>query len=227
MKYRLGNECDADAEFGCTKALLKADNGVSFVGTIRAQAYNPRSEFSGSKLDILKAYVEAKGLDFLNGGSASIGKRYYHRPDIHMLDLQYISLTGTGAGFDGIKAGPGKFSYAFFKDNDLSTRDPLTGAVVDTTAARRNNLLYTDMPVNLNGTLDVVATIISAEGEGKHSGWQFSLFWCKRTHQTRGASRPGLPLARGPSMRSRGTSSWRSKWEATASARLPKARRHG
>ncbi len=171
MKYRLGNECDAYAEFGYTHELAKMDNGVSFLGTIWADVYSPKSDFGSAKLGIAKAYVEARGLDFLNGGTAWAGRRYYNRPDIHMLDLQYINLNGTGAGIDQVKMGPGKFSYAFFKDNDI-TATSATG-VVTTEAATRQNLIYGDVPVNTNGTIDVAVSLITAQGgDDTHNGYQ-------------------------------------------------------
>ncbi len=175
MSYRLGNECDSYTELGYTKELAKSDNGVSFVGTAWINAYKGDSDFSGTKPELIKAYVEAKGLDFMNGGVIWLGKRDYFRPDIHMLDLQYINMNGTGGGFNQIKAGPGKFSYALFKDND---KNQLNGAgqVINTTSALRQNFMYEGLPVNDNGALDFAATVISAQGEGKKNGWQFSVF---------------------------------------------------
>ncbi|KAB8042755.1 maltoporin [Janthinobacterium aquaticum] len=181
MKYRLGNECDAYAEFGYTKSVAKSGN-VNYLATVWVNAYAPNSDFGDNKLGIVKAYVEAQGLDFLNGGTAWIGKRFYYRPDIHMLDLQYINMNGTGAGLDRIPMGPGKFSYAFFKDNDINTRDPVTGAILGTRSAARQNFIWGDIPVNANGTLDLAATYIIAEGKDndifgpKHNGWQVSAF---------------------------------------------------
>ncbi len=176
MSYRLGNECDSYAEFGYTKEVAKAENGPSFVGTIWATAYKNNSDFGGAKLELAKAYIEAKGLDFTNGGVIWIGKRYYFRPDIHMLDLQYINLNGTGGGIDGIKAGPGKLSYALFKDNDTNVSDPATGKIISTNAALRQNLIYEGLPVNQDGTIDGALSLISAQGDNKHNGWQVSLF---------------------------------------------------
>jgi maltoporin len=181
MKYRLGNECDAYTEFGYTKSIAKS-GGVNYLATIWVNAYAPNSDFGDNKLGIVKAYVEAQGLDFLNGGTAWVGKRFYYRPDIHMLDMQYINMNGTGAGLDRIPAGPGKFSYAFFKDNDINARDPVTGAILGTRSAVRQNFIYGEIPVNENGTLDLAATIITAEGKDndiygpKHNGWQLSAF---------------------------------------------------
>ncbi|WP_426077895.1 maltoporin [Janthinobacterium sp. PSPC3-1] len=180
MKYRLGNECDAYTEFGYTKAIAKSGD-VTYMATVWVNAYAPNSDFGDNKVGIVKAYVEAQGLDFLNGGTAWVGKRFYYRPDIHMLDLQYINMNGTGAGLDRIPVGPGKFSYAFFKDNDINART-VTGAIAGTRSAVRQNFIYGEIPVNTNGTLDIAATIITAEGKDtdiygpKHNGWQLSAF---------------------------------------------------
>ena len=179
MKYRLGNECDAYAEFGYTKAIAKSGD-VTYMATVWVNAYAPNSDFGDNKVGIVKAYVEAQGLDFLNGGTAWVGKRFYYRPDIHMLDLQYINMNGTGAGLDRIQAGPGKFSYAFFKDNDINSVSP-TG-IVSTKSAVRQNFIYGEIPVNTNGTLDLAATYIIGEGKDndvlgpKNNGWQVSAF---------------------------------------------------
>lgn len=175
MKYRLGNECDAYFEGGYTSTLAKAVDGVTFTGTLWANAYSPNSDFGNATLKLAKAYVEAKNVDFLDGGVAWIGKRYYYRPDIHMLDLQFVNLNGTGGGFDGVKAGPGKFSYAFFKDNDATIIDPTTGLVTNTTAAIRQNFIYEGLPVNEGGKVDAILTAIKAQGTNTHNGWQLSL----------------------------------------------------
>lgn len=180
VKYRLGNECDAYTEFGYTKEIANND-GVSYMGTFWVNAYAPNSDFGDNKVGIVKAYVEAKGLDFLNGGTAWVGKRFYYRPDIHMLDLQFINMNGTGAGLDRIPAGPGKFSYAFFKDNDVTVTNATTKATA-TKAATRQNFIWGEIPVNVNGQLDLAATVITAQGADndqfgpKHNGWQVSAF---------------------------------------------------
>lgn len=198
MSYRLGNECDAYAEFGYTKELAKTDNGASFVGTLWANEWNGNSDFGNAKLGLAKAYVEARNLDFTNGGTIWIGKRYYFRPDIHMLDMQYINLNGTGGGIDGVKAGPGKFGYAIFKDNDSNDRDPNTGLVTNTTAALRQNFIYEGLPVNPGGTVDAVLSLISAQGGAdKHNGWQLSVFH-KQDKVMGGANTVGVQYGVGP-----------------------------
>ncbi|MES2116867.1 MAG: carbohydrate porin [Pseudomonadota bacterium] len=198
MKYRLGNECDAYFEGGYGKEIAKSD-GVSYVATLWTNIYSPQSSFADAKLGITKAFVEAKGLPFLNGGVAWIGQRHYNRPDIHMLDLQYINLNGTGGGVDRVPVGPGKFSYAFFKDNDATQTDA-TGKVT-TGAATRQNLLYQDMPVNPGGTLDLATSIITAQGDQngapRHGGWQLSAFH-KQSEVMGGANTFGVQYGVGP-----------------------------
>jgi maltoporin len=179
MKYRLGNECDAYFEGGETWNFAKPDaDGVVFTGTLWANEYSGNSQFGsgGSSLGLAKAYVEAKGLDFLGGGVAWVGERYYYRPDIHMLDLQFINMNGTGGGIDNIKAGPGTFSYAVFKDNDNAKQYvPSTDSYITTTAAVRQNFIYKGLPVNPGGSLDVALSLITAEGTGDHDGYNLTL----------------------------------------------------
>lgn len=206
--YRLGNECDSYTEFGYTKEVARADNGVSFVATLWVNAYAPGSDFRGANLQLLKGYVEAKGLPFLNGGTAWAGKRYYYRPDIHMLDMQYINMNGTGGGLDKIAAGPGKLSYAIFKDNDSNLPPGAAGtpgAAGNTSAALRQNLLYEGLPVNPGGTLDLALTVVTAEGRDRraqglgdysHNGWAAGLF--HRQQAWGGANLLGVQYGVGP-----------------------------
>jgi maltoporin len=176
MKYRLGNECDAYFEGGYTNDFATVD-GITYTGTLWGAAYKPNSDFGDADVTLAKAYVEAKGIPFLNGGTAWIGKRYYMRPDIHMLDLQYLNLNGTGGGVDRVKMGDGFFSYAIFKDNDFNDIQPVTGVVTNTPAAIRQNFIYQGLPVNTDGVIDVAASVISAQGNAdRHDGWQLSAF---------------------------------------------------
>lgn len=178
MKYRLGNECDAYTKFGYTKNVAQADE-VGFYTTVWLAGYSPGSAFEGARTEINKAYIEARGLPFLNGGNAWIGKRDYLWSDVHMLDLWYVIPTynSTGAGLDRIPVGPGKFSYAVFKDNDHNTVRRAAGAGADTAAALRHNIVYQDLPVNAGGTLNAVATVVQAQGgPQRHGGWQMTVF---------------------------------------------------
>jgi maltoporin len=181
MKYRLGNECDSYFEGGTTWDVAKpGDDGVVFTGTLWAAEFSPNSSFGGtayggSTLGLSKAYFEAKNLDFLGGGVLWMGERYYYRPDIHMLDLQFINLNGTGSGVDNVEAGPGKFSYAIFKDNDNVSTMTSGGVYTPTTAAVRQNFIYKGLPVNEGGKLDFIGTYIIGQGINTNNGYNFTL----------------------------------------------------
>ena len=188
MRYRLGNECDTYGEFEYQKEMAKSANGVSFVGHVMVAAYTPSSAVSDSELSMSKMYVEAKNIESLNGGTAWIGKRYYMRPDIHMLDLQYINMNGTGGGIDQYKLGPGRISYGFFKDNDK----PGNSAI-------RQNLVYQGIPVNRDGTLEVLTTFITPDKKDStsHSGWQATVLH-KQDKVWGGANTFGIQYGVGP-----------------------------
>lgn len=206
MKYRLGNECDAYTRFGYTRKVAQADE-VSFYATVWLAGYSAGSAFEDARTEINKAYIEARGLPFLNGGNAWVGKRDYLWSDVHMLDLWYVIPTynSTGAGLDQIPAGPGKFSYAVFKDNDRNTVRRVTGAMADrgsallpdTAAALRHNFVYQELPVGGGGTLNAIATVVQAQGgPERHGGWQMTVYHKQRVGG--GVNTAGLQYGVGP-----------------------------
>lgn len=168
-KYRFGNECDLYGEFSYTKEMARAANGASFVGTVMASTFSPSSDIGNNHLDLAQALVEAKNVPFLNGATAWIGKRFYDRPDIHVLDFKYLHGDGVGGGIAGISAGPGKFSYALFR-NDIDK----------TVSATRHSFIYEGIPVNPEGSLKLDATVIRGDNQASATpkvanGWSFSV----------------------------------------------------
>ena len=167
-KYRLGNECEFYGEVAYTKELGKTANGVSIVGTAMAAASNPDPQYhiDDSRLRLSQSFLEVKNIDSLKGGTIWVGKRYYNRPDIHVLDLKYVYMDGVGGGIDGIPLGAGKFSYGLFR-NDVDRTQP----------ANRHAFTYQNLPVNTNGTLKFDATVIRADSSvpNAHDGWSLSI----------------------------------------------------
>lgn len=164
-KYRLGNECDLTAEFAYIRELAKLSGGASFVGTVMAGAYHTTPEISGSTLRMPQAFIEAKNVPFLRGGTIWAGRRYYNRPDVLAIDFKYVVMDGEGAGLDGIPIGPGKFGYGIFR-NDVDKPQ----------SATRHSFTYQDVPVNTNGTLKFDATVIRSDSSvaNGHNGWALS-----------------------------------------------------
>jgi maltoporin len=194
-KYRLGNECDFDAEVGYTREFAKSAGGTSFVGTAMVAAYNPEPGIGDSTLRMSQAFVEAKNVGFLKGGTAWIGRRYYNRPDVHVIDFKYVVMDGTGAGIDAIPVGPGKFSYGVFR-NDIDMPQ----------SATRHSFIYQDVPVNRNGTLKFDATIIRADSSvaNGHGGWALSVTH-KQDKVFGGDNTLALQYGVGPGMKIGGT----------------------
>jgi len=125
--------------------------------------------------------VSAEGLESLGGGAPWLGERYYERPDIHWMDLQFINLNGTGGGIDNI-ASPwgGKFSYAIFKDNDTNNYSGtgLNATFLSSNSAIRNDFLYRNFPISSGGALDLIFGYIvsSSPDSGRHGGYNVHAF---------------------------------------------------
>ncbi len=151
-KYRFGNECDTYGEFAYTKEMVKSANGTSFVGTIMPNFYEPNSGANGKEWGLAQMLVEARNVDFLKGGTAWVGKRFYNRPDIHVLDMKMVHMDGTGFGIDGIPLGAGRFGYALMRNDADSS-----------SSATRHHFLYHGVPANANASLNFDATVISAD----------------------------------------------------------------
>jgi maltoporin len=122
-KFRLGNECENYAEWEFAQSLYKDKSGVEFVydGMIAYITGLAGGDFdslknAGNEIALRQNWVGAKGLPFLPSGSmAWIGKRYYHRNDIHQTDFFYWDTSGFGGGLDDVPIGPAKFAIAVFE----------------------------------------------------------------------------------------------------------------
>ena len=122
-KFRLGNECENYAEWEFAQSLYKDKSGVEFVydGMIAYVTGLAGSDFdslknAGNEIALRQNWVGAKGLPFLPSGSMLwIGKRYYHRNDVHETDFFYWDTSGFGGGLDDVPIGPAKFAIAVFE----------------------------------------------------------------------------------------------------------------
>src|SRR2546426_242762 len=74
------------------------------------------SNGGNNEIALRQNWVGAKGLPFLPSGSmAWVGKRYYHRNDVHEIDFFYWDTSGFGGGLDDLPIGPAKFALAVFE----------------------------------------------------------------------------------------------------------------
>jgi maltoporin len=127
-KFRLGNECENYAELEFRESLYKDKNGVEFnyvsmLDYVTPAAFDVESlrlDNSTSDIALRQNWIGAK-FPFLGNTTWWIGKRYYHRNDIHIIDFYYWDPSGPGAGVEDINVGPGKVAIAVF-ENKYSER---------------------------------------------------------------------------------------------------------
>ncbi|MDY0748596.1 carbohydrate porin [Paucibacter sp. R3-3] len=171
--YRLGNECDFYGEFGL--AQTGTVDGVTYKGKIMVNEYNGGTDAGSSSSAFEQMYVEAKGFDISPDTNFWIGKRFYGRADIHILDTFFVKMDGVGAGADNIAVGGGRLGFAYF-GSDNGTGDLGGGGTgASKTPAQRVNFDLTGLPVNPGGTLRVTGTFTNGNFTGGKSGFGLSL----------------------------------------------------
>lgn len=115
--YRLGNECDTYMELALDSNLAEKRGTEFKLHTMIAAGTQQLNDWEQSSPAWRQAWVEATniGSGILSNANAWVGKRYYKRQDIHMLDYFYNEVTGPGAGIENIDASFAKFSYAYMR----------------------------------------------------------------------------------------------------------------
>ncbi|HUG23428.1 maltoporin, partial [Piscinibacter sp.] len=157
LKYRLGNECDFYGEFLLSQG-FEAE-GVAYKAHLMTNLFNGATDTGDSDLGINQMYVEGKGYDIAPDATFWIGKRFYGRADVHIVDTFYVNLSGVGAGVDGIAAGPGKLNLAWFRTDGGATEP-----------GSRLNADLTDIAVNPGGKLRLTGTVTDGSFDGGTSG---------------------------------------------------------
>lgn len=162
LKYRLGNECDFYGEFMLSEGFQK--DGVDYKAHLMTNLWNGGTDSGDAKLGIHQMYAEGKGFDFAPDNTFWIGKRFYGRADVHIVDTFYVNMTGVGAGVDGIAVGPGKLNLAYFRTDGDATHP-----------GTRLNADLVDIAVNPGGKLRITGTLTHGNFTGGESGVGLSL----------------------------------------------------
>ncbi|MET0332874.1 MAG: carbohydrate porin [Rhizobacter sp.] len=155
--YRLGNECDFYGEFGLTQT--GKTEGVDWKARLMFNEYNNGTDTGDSASAFAQMYIEGKGFDFAPGTNFWVGKRFYGRKDVHILDTFFVRMDGVGGGADQISLGGSgaKLGVAFFtSDTGAGFGDPGNG--LDTNPGARMNVDVTEIPLNAGGALRVTGT---------------------------------------------------------------------
>ena len=178
--YRLGNECDFYGEFGLTQT--GTTEGVAWKGKVMFNEYNNGTDTGDSASAFAQMYVEGKGFDIAPGTNFWVGKRFYGRKDVHILDTFFVRLDGVGAGADQIEIGGGaKLGLAYFSsDSFAGFGDPGNGA--STNPGNRFNVDVTEIPVNPGGQLRVTGTFTQGRYDNPTDGKGTSGFGLSLQH---------------------------------------------
>jgi maltoporin len=208
FKFRLGNECETYGELQFDQQLYKDKKGVEFkyiamlsYSTVQRNDYEslvsggrvtvpaPTPEDPGRTATVLLANGNDIALrqnwvsaTFPQLGNATfwVGKRYYFRNDVHIIDFFYWDTSGFGAGVQDIDIGFGKLAIAVLqnKTSFVSPPDAATPGEEDPSqlefrrAIWRPDVRITGIPVNPDGTLELGLVLVvlseddTVEGRG-------------------------------------------------------------
>ncbi|WP_422839910.1 maltoporin LamB [Aeromonas veronii] len=129
---RLGNESDTYGEVGLGQELYKKDAVSFYVDSMVSMESDGSSDGESTKDDDAKFGLrqfnaKAKGLIASDPDAILwVGKRYYQRHDLHIIDAKYWNVSGAGAGLENLKAGDGAFSFAWIRSDGDSVYTGIT-----------------------------------------------------------------------------------------------------
>jgi maltoporin len=188
-KFRLGNECDTYMELALSQemrdAASKGPNDLYYDATVRWalaseghkdwEADSAAADTTGAisqdlTIALREAFASAHNAGPL-GSTAWVGKRFYRRADIHMLDYYYIETAGPGAGLENIDLGGNKLHAAVLRNI------PETGPAQSNIDLRSDIALGggTLTPVFIYGTAGSRDSQTGVEAFEPINGWQLSL----------------------------------------------------
>ena len=120
---RLGNESDIWGEVALGASFNGAKDTIWGIQTRAAYSNENGVKGDAQKLYLDEYYGTLKNVfSFSKDATVWVGKRYYHREEIHIQDWKWYQIEGYGAGVEYMDLGPGKLSFAWFSstDNDFS-----------------------------------------------------------------------------------------------------------
>lgn len=184
---RLGNECDTYGEIALGSSMGESDGTKFGVHTLLAFGAQQNQDYEQSVPAWREAYTTAQG--FGQGAFAKatawVGKRYYNRKDVHIVDMFWLEVTGPGAGVENIDLGVGKFSYALMRAGDsdwvnmggTDTQGLGRATIINNPTKQKINHDFRLEGINLGkaGSLSMGANLIQSNNSsatgGDKNGW--------------------------------------------------------
>lgn len=118
--YRLGNECDTYTEMQFDANLAEKAGTAFKLHTMLAYGTQQTGDWENTSPAFRQIWAEATnvGSGPLASASLWVGKRFYKRQDVHMLDFFYNNNSGPGAGIENVDFGFAKFSFAYMRKTE-------------------------------------------------------------------------------------------------------------
>ncbi len=129
-KYRLGNEEETYMELGLDHPLLPNNGGIYadmhwMLSYYENRSDSPLLEDIDNDFDLIQAWAQVYNLfESMPDAKLWVGKRFYDRQGVHMNDLWYLDMTGTGIGISDIQLGNGNLWVALIGDSEDYFYDP-------------------------------------------------------------------------------------------------------
>ncbi|MBI6549502.1 maltoporin [Xenorhabdus lircayensis] len=157
-KYRLGNECETYAELKLGQELWKDGDKRFYFDTNIAYSVAQEKDWESTNPAFREANVQATNIiDWLPGSTLWVGKRFYQRHDVHMIDFYYWDISGPGAGLENLDLGFGKLSLAVTRNTESGgSRGWIAGERKEIpTSNDVFDIRLANLPVNAGGTLEL------------------------------------------------------------------------
>lgn len=176
--FRLGNECDSYLELQFDSLLAEKAGSQFKFHTMLAQGTQQLQDWEETSPALRQLWAEATnvGSGPLANSSLWVGKRYYKRQDIHMLDMFYNEVAGPGAGIEGVDVGGvAKFSLAYMRKNEVDWKRgqeayaPLYANTGSNTASNFD-LRLEGLAIGDFGNVDFIANIITQNNRADSNG---------------------------------------------------------
>ena len=149
---RLGNESDLYGEVAISHDLARTATDRWFV-TLRAALSDAQwSDGNSVDINLPEAFVGAEGL--LGQGEALwVGRRFYRRRDVHVMDFYYANLSGNGAGIEHLATPLGAFSAAVIingREGQVTVVDGATPVTVDASSGDHGRPVLSALCIGLD-----------------------------------------------------------------------------
>ncbi|WP_257265986.1 maltoporin LamB [Endozoicomonas sp. ONNA2] len=159
-KYRLGNECETYAELQFDANLFDQDGVQFYLDTNLSYKVAQQGDYETTEPAVREMNMKATGLfsDTLPGSMLWVGKRFYNRHDIYMIDYYYWNLAGPGVGIENIDVGMGKLDIAWVRNQNGVKYDNWNGTSSYNDQQITTNILdirWNEIPIMHNLSLEL------------------------------------------------------------------------